>query len=79
MHAADLVPVTFASHAYEKFHLLMPLFACTKWTGQLGDIGVEGQRLVFVTREELINNRYPMPPADAPLIPPILSFVDSLP
>ena len=68
--------MTFASHGYAQFHLLMPLYATTKWVGSLGSVGLEGQRLVFVTGEELEANTYPMPPADAPLISEILRFLN---
>ncbi len=54
----------------------MPLFATTKWQGSLGSVGLEGQRLVFVTGEELEANAYPMPPADAPLIPEIIRYLN---
>lgn len=60
-----LAPLTFASHSYETFHLLMPLFACRRWEGVVW--GAEGQALAWV-RPELLKN-YPMPPADVPLIP----------
>ena len=60
-----LAPLTFASHAYESFHLLMPLFACRKWEGQ--PVGREGQMLAWVKPMELRD--YPMPPADLPLVP----------
>ncbi len=60
-----LAPLTFASHSYEDFHLLMPLFACRKWTGQ--PTSNEGQALKWVRAKDLRN--YPMPPADIPLIP----------
>ncbi|MEM6386025.1 MAG: 8-oxo-dGTP diphosphatase MutT [Pseudomonadota bacterium] len=60
-----LAPLTFASHSYETFHLLMPLFACRKWTGTPGS--QEGQTLKWVKPNEL--REYPMPPADIPLIP----------
>ncbi|UWQ95864.1 8-oxo-dGTP diphosphatase MutT [Rhodobacteraceae bacterium M385] len=63
--ASCLAPLTFASHAYEKFHLLMPLFACRKWEGI--PQSREGQALKWVRPTELRN--YPMPPADIPLIP----------
>ena len=63
--ASCLAPLTFASHAYEDFHLLMPLFACRKWTGFA--TGREGQRLAWARVSELRD--YPMPPADLPLIP----------
>jgi 8-oxo-dGTP diphosphatase len=63
--ASCLAPLTFASHAYEKFHLLMPLFACRKWDGI--PQSREGQTLKWVRASELRD--YPMPPADIPLIP----------
>lgn len=63
--ASCLAPLTFASHAYEKFHLLMPLFACRKWDGI--PQSREGQTLKWVRAAELRD--YPMPPADIPLIP----------
>ena len=60
-----LAPLTFASHSYEDFHLLMPLFACRKWDGIVQ--GREGQTLAWVQPDKLRD--YPMPPADIPLIP----------
>lgn len=60
-----LAPLTFASHSYEDFHLLMPLFACRKWNGIVR--GREGQKLEWVRPSALKN--YPMPAADVPLIP----------
>ncbi|QBX33654.1 (deoxy)nucleoside triphosphate pyrophosphohydrolase [Paracoccus liaowanqingii] len=60
-----LAPLTFASHAYESFHLLMPVFACRKWRGIVQPR--EGQQLAWVRANDLRN--YPMPPADIPLIP----------
>lgn len=60
-----LAPLTFASHSYDDFHLLMPLFACRRWEGIAH--GVEGQNLAWVRPEKLRD--YPMPPADLPLIP----------
>jgi 8-oxo-dGTP diphosphatase len=60
-----LAPLTFASHAYDDFHLLMPLFACRRWDGT--PTGREGQRLAWVRPAALRD--YPMPPADLPLIP----------
>ncbi len=60
-----LAPLTFASHSYEKFHLLMPLFACRKWEGT--PRGCENQALKWVRPQQLRD--YPMPPADLPLIP----------
>lgn len=60
-----LAPLTFASHGYDDFHLLMPLFACRKWQGT--PQGREGQRLAWAGKHQLRD--YPMPPADIPLIP----------
>lgn len=60
-----LAPFTFASHAYEKFHLLMPLFICAKWDGEITPR--EGQTIKWVRASALRD--YPMPPADLPLIP----------
>ncbi|MDP2061795.1 MAG: (deoxy)nucleoside triphosphate pyrophosphohydrolase [Phaeovulum sp.] len=60
-----LAPLSFASHAYADFHLLMPLFACRKWGGIAH--AREGQRLAWVRAADLRN--YPMPAADLPLIP----------
>jgi len=60
-----LAPLCFASHSYEKFHLLMPLFACRKWGGI--PQSREGQALKWVRAKDLRD--YPMPPADIPLIP----------
>ena len=63
--ASCLAPLTFASHSYEDFHLLMPLFACRRWEGIAQ--AQEGQTLAWVRPERLRD--YPMPPADLPLIP----------
>ena len=63
--ASCLAPLTFASHTYESFHLLMPLFACRKWQGI--PQGREGQALKWVRAQDL--KSWPMPPADLPLIP----------
>ncbi|MGL4237443.1 (deoxy)nucleoside triphosphate pyrophosphohydrolase [Tabrizicola sp.] len=60
-----LAPLTFASHTYEDFHLLMPLFACRRWQGTVR--ATEGQKLAWVKPSALRD--YPMPPADLPLIP----------
>ena len=62
--ASCLAPLTFASHGYEAFHLLMPLYICRKWEGT--PRGVEGQRLAWSRPEKL--REYPMPPADGPLV-----------
>jgi 8-oxo-dGTP diphosphatase len=59
-----LAPIAFASHGYERFHLLMPVFACRKWAGVPQPR--EGQALKWVAPIEL--SRYPMPPADLPLV-----------
>ncbi|NVK45647.1 MAG: 8-oxo-dGTP diphosphatase MutT [Rhodobacteraceae bacterium] len=60
-----LAPLTFASHSYDDFHLMMPLFACRKWNGV--PTPREGQVLKWVKARDL--REYPMPPADVPLIP----------
>lgn len=60
-----LAPLTFASHGYADFHLLMPLYACRKWNGT--PRAKEGQTLKWVRANEL--REYPMPEADIPLIP----------
>lgn len=60
-----LAPLTFASHSYDGFHLLMPLFACRRWQGT--PMAKEGQTLAWVRARDL--SKYPMPPADVPLIP----------
>jgi 8-oxo-dGTP diphosphatase len=62
--ASCLAPLTFASHSYPDFHLLMPLYVCRKWSGILG--AREGQQLAWVRPARL--GDYPMPPADAPLL-----------
>ncbi len=60
---ADLEPLTFASHAYPDFHLLMPLYRCSRWRGT--PAALEGQELRWVKPEELAGVE--MPPADEPL------------
>ena len=60
-----LAPFTFASHTYDEFHLLMPLYVCRVWDGQVQPR--EGQVLKWVRPQNLRD--YPMPPADTPLIP----------
>ena len=59
-----LAPLTFASHAYTEFHLLMPLYVCRRWQGTVSPR--EGQKLAWVRPNRLKD--YPMPPADVPLI-----------
>jgi 8-oxo-dGTP diphosphatase len=63
--AACLAPLTFASHSYDDFHLLMPLFVCRRFEGFVQPL--DGQRLKWARARDL--RSYPMPPADAPLIP----------
>ena len=62
--ASCLAPLSFASHGYPDFHLLMPLFVCRKWAGVAR--GREGQRLAWVRPGAMRD--YPMPPADIPLV-----------
>ena len=62
--ARCLAPFTFASHAYETFHLLMPLYVCRKWKGIA--LPLEGQKLAWAPVDKLAD--YPMPPADVPLV-----------
>jgi 8-oxo-dGTP diphosphatase len=69
--ADHLNPLTFASHAYPDFHLLMPLYWCRRWHGIAS--ACEGQRLVWVRPQHLAD--YPMPPADLPLIPRLRDFL----
>jgi 8-oxo-dGTP diphosphatase len=61
---ACLAPFAFASHAYDEFHLLMPVFVCRRWEGIA--IPREGQKLAWVHPREMKN--YSMPPADVPLV-----------
>ena len=68
---ACLAPLTFASHAYEKFHLLMPLYACRRWKGMV--TALEGQELKWVKPNRLRD--FPMPPADLPLIPHLIDLL----
>ena len=66
-----LAPLTFASHIYETFHLLMPLYLCRRWGGIIHPR--EGQRLKWVRPRDL--RQYAMPPADEPLIPMLIDFL----
>jgi 8-oxo-dGTP diphosphatase len=68
---ACLAPLTFASHAYPEFHLLMPLFVCRRWDGTVTPR--EGQRLAWVRPNRL--REYPMPPADEPLVAHLTSLL----
>lgn len=68
---ACLAPLTFASHCYSDFHLLMPLWICRRWEGIVR--AVEGQELAWVRPQKL--REYPMPPADEPLIPHLIELL----
>jgi 8-oxo-dGTP diphosphatase len=71
VETADLAPLTFASHAYEAFHLLMPLYLCRRWRG--APHAHEGQTLAWMRPSEL--DAAQMPPADAPLIAPLAALL----
>jgi 8-oxo-dGTP diphosphatase len=66
-----LAPLTFASHLYPDFHLLMPLYVCRRWEGFVA--AQEGQQLKWVRPTELRD--YPMPPADEPLISHLTTLI----
>ena len=66
-----LAPLTFASHAYEDFHLLMPLYVCRRWQGLATPR--EGQTLKWLRARQLRD--LPMPPADEPLIPALIELL----
>ncbi len=68
---ACLAPLTFSSHCYDEFNLLMPLYICRKWEGQVR--GREGQELVWVKPVRMRD--YPMPAADVPLIAPLIDLL----
>jgi 8-oxo-dGTP diphosphatase len=68
---ACLAPLTFASHAYESFHLLMPLYVCRRWEGT--PVGREGQAIRWMKPARLRD--LPMPPADAPLIAHLIDLL----
>ena len=69
--ASCLAPLSFASHAYPDFHLLMPLYVCRRWQGT--PRGREGQALKWVRAVALRD--YKMPPADVPLIAPLIELL----
>jgi len=69
--AACLAPLTFASHSYDDFHLLMPLYVCRKWEGFVQPL--DGQTLKWVRPKNM--RAYPMPPADEPLIPHLVDLL----
>ncbi len=66
-----LAPLTFASHAYPDFHLLMPLYVCRRWEGTV--TAMEGQQLTWVRPNRLRD--YEMPPADVPLIAHLMALL----
>ena len=66
-----LAPLTFASHLYPDFHLLMPLYVCRRWDGFVQ--GREGQRFKWVRPTDLCE--YPMPPADEPLVSHLTTLI----
>jgi 8-oxo-dGTP diphosphatase len=71
VNEACLAPLTFASHAYADFHLLMPLYVCRRWEQTV--TAKEGQKLAWVRPNKLRD--YPMPPADVPLISHLMSLL----
>jgi 8-oxo-dGTP diphosphatase len=71
VNEACLAPLTFASHAYPDFHLLMPLYVCRRWEGTVQ--AQEGQELAWVRPNRLRD--YPMPPADVPLISHLMTLL----
>ena len=68
---ASLAPLTFASHSYPEFHLLMPLYVCRRWEGTV--TALEGQGLAWVRPNRLRD--YPMPPADEPLVSHLMTLL----
>jgi 8-oxo-dGTP diphosphatase len=68
---ACLAPLTFASHAYDDFHLMMPLYVCRRWEGVV--TAMEGQSLAWVRPNKLRD--YEMPAADIPLIPHLIDLL----
>ena len=68
---ACLAPLTFASHTYPDFHLLMPLYVCRRWKGTV--VATEGQQLAWVKPNRLRD--YEMPPADVPLIAHLMALL----
>jgi 8-oxo-dGTP diphosphatase len=71
VNEACLAPLTFASHTYADFHLVMPLYVCRRWDGIVS--AQEGQRLAWVRPNRLKD--YPMPPADLPLISHLVALL----
>jgi 8-oxo-dGTP diphosphatase len=68
---ACLAPLTFASHSYPDFHLVMPLYVCRRWEGSVK--AKEGQKLAWVRANRL--REYPMPPADEPLVSHLMTLL----
>ena len=66
-----LAPLSFASHQYEKFHLLMPLFICRRWWGNI--LALESQEVLWVWPKKLRD--FDMPPADEPLVSMLRDFL----
>jgi 8-oxo-dGTP diphosphatase len=71
VNEACLAPLTFASHGYPDFHLLMPLYVCRRWKGTV--TALEGQRLAWVRPNRLRD--FPMPPADEPLVSHLMTLL----
>ena len=71
VNVACLAPLTFASHSYPDFHLLMPLYVCRRWEGIVR--ALEAQQLAWVLPNRLRD--YPMPPADEPLVSHLMSLL----
>ena len=71
VNVACLAPLTFASHSYPDFHLLMPLYVCRRWEGTVR--ALEAQQLAWVRPNRLRD--YPMPPADEPLVSHLMSLL----
>ncbi len=71
VNQACLAPLTFASHTYPDFHLLMPLYVCRRWEGAV--TALEGQKLAWVRPNRLRD--YPMPPADEPLVSHLMTLL----
>ena len=76
--ASSLAPLSFASHEYADFHLLMPLYVCRKWRGT--PKAMEAQQIAWVEIGELTRqtSQFPMPPADAPLLPALQRYITPL-
>ena len=69
----NLKPITFTSHSYKEFHLLMPLYLCKEWNGEVRPM--EGQEIKWIEPEVI--TKYPMPPADKPLIKNLLKWLEN--